>query len=446
MTSMIVRKAGDGRYQAYMSGTRESRIERFINEDGPEDTVRHEVIAGILHILVRPDCVRYDYGRCRTSDERRAAVMQLEEVFDGRELVYMDLKSIGCLLEPPHHVATMMDGLLRTVIAYDEDLDGEDRDYYERNYLVFVLRQYMRACEDVANGSVASFSLNDLMSMVILNYSTSSVKLMSLPRCLRLVDDLKRLGIGVRIGSVAEVMSPRVVLAIKDMEKFNPEFALATRPAHMDMGEALNRLQVMNARARPLISIGTGYLDFAFLTWRTLTHDWSQDESMFLNGGVEYAHAATIMVEDRKVDREKVGMIVDMLFPRATGNAEFDMMNRKVHGSSLSTSSADLRKTLTDIAYRFSDMELLKALAWFNELVMRMTSGSDSNQDYHVAVSREMIQSALSHYNDGLPWTFIIETAKATKLPESDGYSVIIGDVDRNGEESDLSYRVEMRD
>jgi len=57
-----------------------------------------------------------------------------------------------------------------------------------------------------------------------------------------------------------------------------------------------------------------------------------------------------------------------------------------------------------------------------------------------------MIQSALVHYNDGLPWTFIIETAKATKLPESDGYSIIIGDVDQDGEESDLSYRVEMRD
>ena len=445
MTSMIVRKADDGRYQAYMSGTRESRIERFINEDGPEDTVRHEVIAGILHILVRPDCVHYDYGRCRTADERRAAVMQLEEVFDGRELVYMDLQSIGCLLEPPYHVATMMEGLLRTVIAYYEDLDGEDRDYYERNYLVFVLRQYMRACEDVANGGVASFSLNDLMSMVILNYSTSSVKLMSLPRCLRLVDGLKRLGIGVRIGSVSEVMSPRVVLAIKDMEKFNPEFALATRPAHMDLGEALDRLQVMNSMVGPLISRETGYLDFAFLTWRTLAHDWSKDEAMFLNGGVEYAHAATIMVEDRSVSWEKVRMIVDMLFPHVTGNAEFDMMNREIHGSSLSTSSADLRKTLTDIAYRFSDMELLKALAWFNELVMRMVLGSDSDQDYHVTVSREMIQSALVHYNDGLPWAFIIETAKATELPESDGYSIIIGDADQNSEESDLFYRVEMR-
>lgn len=445
MTSMIVRKADDGRYQAYMSGTRESRIERFINEDGPEDTVRHEVIAGILHILVRPDCVHYDYGRCRTADERRAAVMQLEEVFDGRELVYMDLKSIGCLLEPPYHVATMMDGLLRTVIAYDEDLDGEDRDYYERNYLVFVLRQYMRACEDVASGSVASFSLNDLMSMVILNYSTSSVKLMSLPRCLRLVNGLKQLGIGVRIGSVAEVMSPRVVLAIKNVERFNPEFALSTRPAHMDIGEALDRIQAMNARVSPLISRETGYLDFAFLTWRTLVHDWSQEEAVFLNGGVEYAHAATLMVEDRSVSWEKVRMIVDMLFPHVTGNVEFDMMNREIHGSSLSTSSADLRKALTDIAYRFSDMELLKALAWFNELVMRMVLGSDSDQDYHVTVSREMIQSALVHYNDGLPWAFIIETAKATKLPESDGYSVIIGDVDRNSEESDLSYRVEMR-
>ena len=164
MTNMIVRKADDGRYQAYMSGTRESRIERFINEDGPEDTVRHEVIAGILHILVRPDCVHYDYDRCRTADERRAAVIQLEEVFDGRELVYMDLKSIGCLLEPPYHVATMMDDLLNTIITYDDGLTGKDRDYYERNYLVFVLRQYMRACEDVANGGVASFSLNDLMS------------------------------------------------------------------------------------------------------------------------------------------------------------------------------------------------------------------------------------------------------------------------------------------
>lgn len=446
MTSMIVRKADDGRYQAYMSGTRESRIERFINEDGPEDTVRHEVIAGILHILVRPDCVHYDYGRCRTADERRAAVMQLEEVFDGRELVYMDLKSIGCLLEPPYHVATMMAGLLRTVIAYDEDLDEEDRDYYERNYLVFVLRQYMRACEDVANGGVASFSLNDLMSMVILNYSTASVKLMSLSRCLRLVDGLKRLGIGVRIGSVAEVMSPRVVLAIKNVERFNPEFALATRPAHMDIGEALDRIQAMNARVSPLISRETGYLDFAFLTWRTLTHDWSQEEAVFLNGGVEYAHAATLMAEDRSVSWEKVRMIVDMLFPHVTGNVEFDMMNREIHGSSLSTSSADLRKTLTDIAYRFSDMELLKALAWFNELVMRMVLGAGSDQDYHVAVSREIIQSALGHYNDGLPWAFIIETAKATKLPESDGYSVIIGDADQNSEESDLSYRVEMRD
>lgn len=446
MTSMIVRKADDGRYQAYMSGIRESRIERFINEDGPEDTVRHEVIAGILHILVRPDCVHYDYGRCRTADERRAAVMQLEEVFDGRELVYMDLKSIGCLLEPPYHVATMMDGLLRTVIAYDEDLDGEDRDYYERNYLVFVLRQYMRACEDVANGSAASFSLNDLMSMVILNYSTSSMKLMSLPRCLRLVEGLKRLGIGLRIGSVAEVMSPRVVLAIKNVERFNPEFALATRPAHMDIGEVLDRIQAMNARVSPLISRETGYLDFAFLTWRTLAHDWSQYEAVFLNGGVEYAHAATLMVEDRSVSWEKVRMIVDMLFPHMTGNAEFDMMNMMIHGSSLSTSSVDLRKNLTDIAYRFSDMELLKALAWFNELVMRMVLGSGSDQDYHVTVSREMIQSALVHYNDGLPWAFIIETAKATKLPESDGYSVIIGDADQNSEESDLSYRVEMRD
>jgi len=214
----------------------------------------------------------------------------------------------------------------------------------------------------------------------------------------------------------------------------------------MDMGEALNRLQVMNARVEPLISGRTGYLDFAFLTWRTLNHDWSQDEAVFLNGGVEYAHAATIMVEDRSVSWEKVRMIVDMLFPHVTGNAEFDMMNMRVHGSILSTSSSDLRKALTDIAYRFSDMELLKALAWFNELVMRMVLKSGSDQDYHVAVSREMIQSALVHYNDGLPWAFIIETAKATKLPESDGYSVIIGDVDQNGEESNLSYRVEMRD
>lgn len=445
MTSMIVRKADDGRYQAYMSGTRESRIERFINEDGPEDTVRHEVIAGILHILVRPDCVHYDYGRCRTADERRAAVMQLEEVFDGRELVYMDLKSIGCLLEPPISVARMMDDLLDTIIAYDDGLTGKDRDYYKRNYLVFVLRQYMRACEDVASGSVASFSLNDLMSMVILNYSTSSVKLMSLPRSLHCVDELKQIGIEVRIGSVADVMSPRVVLAIKDMEKFNPEFALATRPAHMDIGEALNRLQVINAGVAPLISGRTGYLDFGLLTWKTLAHDWGQDGRAVLNGDVEYAHAATLMVENRSVSWEKVRMIVDMLFPHMTGNAEFDMMNMRIHGSSLSTSSADLRKNLTDVTYRFSDMELLKALAWFNELVMRMVLGSESGQDYHVAVSREMIQSALGHYNDGLPWTFIVETAKATKLPESDGYSVIIGDVDQDGEESDLSYRVEMR-
>ena len=443
-TPMTISKTADGRYQAYMGGTRESRIERFINEDGPEDTVRHEVITRILHILVRPDCRHYDYGRCRTADERRAAVMQLEEVFDGRELVYMDLKSIGCLLEPPISVARMMDGLLKTILAYDEDLDGEDRDYYERNYLVFVLRQYMRACEDVVNGSVASFSLEDLMVMAVLNYSMSSVRLMSLPMALYCMAELKQLGIDVRIGSVAEVMSPRMVLAIKDVDKFNPEFALATRPAHMDIGEALNRLKAMNARVVSLISRGAGYLDFKLLTWRTLAHDWNKDEAMFLNGGVEYAHAATLMVEDRKVNREKVGMIVDMLFPHVTGNAEFDMMNRKVNGSNLFTSFVDLRKDLTDVAYRFHDMELLKALVWFNDFVRRMAYESNSERDYHIAVSREMIQSALGHYNDGLPWTFIIETAKATKLPESDGYSVIIDDVDQD--DDDLAYKVEMRD
>ena len=386
-------------------GHRLVATEQFIN--GNPDRILCGVVEDILNIM-QDTMTGVAKSSCGTVDGRASAV-----ALAGRLHFAID-----SLFNPPESILRMMDSVLGIVKDNMDRLDGDSR----KDYVRFVTRHLIRTYDNMVGYDlkygrrekvVAGFTFEDFMFEVMIHGGS-------------FLDRLERLGIGTVIDGPEEVFDPDVGLAFMRMEdsfkNINIGFALVTRPPDLGLRKALGLLP-------GILSTGiNGHLaSKRMLTWRTLDHDWEADDmAMVLRDGSSfaYAHAVTLMLEDKDVSPDKVGMIMDGVFlPRGkTGRTK----GASLHGR--------FDRVLTD-AIRASDMELLKALAW-SVLLLDKVVGRDGHEDHiEYVVSYSAIMSALDHYDKGLPWPFIAETLKAATSKydwedEQDGSTVLFNEDD----------------
>lgn len=365
-------------------GHRLAATEQFIN--GNPDRILCEVVEDILNIM-QDTMTGVAKSSCVTVDGRVAAVVLADRLH----------LSIDTLFNPPESILRMMDSALGIVKVNLGRLDGDLR----KDYIRFVTRHLIRTYDNMVGYDlkygrrekvVAGFTFEDFMFEVMIHGGS-------------FLDRLDRLGIGTVIDGPEEVFDPDTVLAFSDIEhsfkNINIGFALLTRPPDLSLHETLAMLPKILS-----VGINDRLASKRMLTWRTLDHDWETgDMEMVLRDGSSfaYAHAVTLMLEDKDVRPDKVGMILDGVFlPREkTGRTK----GASLHGR--------FDRVLTD-AIRASDMELLKALAW-SVLLLDKVVGRDGHEDHiEYVVSYSAIMSALDHYDEGLPWPFIAETLKAS--------------------------------
>lgn len=387
----------DGRYQVIdrdksvhgengdtNGGHRLAVAEQFIN--GSPDIVLCGVVEDILNIM-QDTMTGVAKSSCGTVDGRAAAVVLADRLH----------LSIDTLFNPPESILRMMASVLGIVKDNLNRLDGDSR----KDYVRFVTRHLIRTYDNMVGYNlkygrrekvVVGFTFDDFMFEVMIRGGS-------------FLDRLERMGIGTVIDGPEEVFDSDTVLVFSDIEhsfkNINIGFTLVTRPPDLGLRKALELLP-------GVLSTGiNGHLaSKRMLTWRTLAHDWEADGmDMVLYSGPSfgYAHAVTLMFEDKDVSHDKVGMIMDEVFlPRGKSG--------RTKGSSLHDR---FDRILTD-ANRISDMELLKALAW-TVLLLDKVVGRDGHEDHtEYVVSYSAIMSALDHYDKGLPWPFIAETLKAS--------------------------------
>lgn len=387
-------------------GNRMAAAEQFIN--GSPNIVLCGVVEDILNIM-QDTMTGVAKSSCGTVDGRASVV-----VLAGRLHFAID-----SLFNPPESILRMMESVLGIVKDNMDRLDGDSR----KDYVRFVTRHLIRTYDNMVGYDlkygrrekvVAGFTFEVMFEVMIHGGS--------------FLDRLERLGIGTVIDGPEEVFDPDVGLAFMRMEdsfkNINIGFALVTRPPDLGLRKALRLLP-------GILSTGiNGHLaSKRMLTWRTLDHDWEADDmAMFLRDGSSfaYAHAVTLMLEDKDVRPDKVGMILDGVFlPREkTGRTK----GASLHGR--------FDRVLTG-AIRASDMELLKALAW-TVLLLDKVVDRDGHEDHiEYVVSYSAIMSALDHYDKGLPWPFIEETLKASISKydwKSQNGSTVLFDEDESSE------------
>jgi len=260
--------------------------------------------------------------------------------------------------------------------------------------------------------------------------------------------------------SIEELLDPENVLAFERIEQnswFNIGFALYTRPESMDLRTALSILPNRKTgiedwiRKRRASDYGP-----VFETWAALTHDW--DGTMFnvvmakphtwkkyYTKPLIYSHAAAIMFEYRNVDPDKVVELFESYVPNPIhGNpiiTQFRNRNNNKHYSNMSYSLWYLMKNIGDLSIRTRDIGYMEAFAWLVNLYANLLDHSEvSNWGVYKCplLTSDMLPQAVAYYNDGLPFSFIIENLLALIAARNDDelhfYDDVFIDNKNNGE------------
>lgn len=422
-TSMTFSKTEDGRYQVMAPNGRDERAERFINEDGPETAARHRVAAGITDFFADAfdvDGKHRNWGQCATPQERVNALKRIGRLFDREGIFTWYEYSLGRLFGLPDNIVDGMDHLLPIMMENLNDLNGHDREVY-RTFMHDVIVQYC-CLVGASEKYVESFDSDYLLP--VLTYVLRTEDDTPTRSITDSLDNLKRIGIGFKVDPSEDFLSSDVVLNIKRVEKlrFNPYFALMTRPDDLDIHEAAAQLNNLNKRASDFLPEWSYKKLWPYdFTWTSLDHDWDSIEFRLANQNTECSHALALSLEDRNVKQDKVDELFELFFPSKGDGSEFDDLNKEVHKELVKADLDSIRKMVRKVALDHGDMDLLKAWEWMNAFALRLISEVNEDEDdfkaersfyYDINVSRIMVMRALDQYNMGLPWSFIAEPVK----------------------------------
>ena len=418
-TPMTFSKDEDGRYQVTNPDGRDEASERFINEDGPETAARRRVAAGITNMMCHDENSR-NWGQCETSQERVNALKGIERLFDREGIFTRYEYSLGRLFGLPDNIVNEMDPLLSIMVENLNGLEGHDRDVY-RTFMHDVIVQYC-CLVGASEKYVESFDSDYLLPVLTCVLRTEEYT--SIGSITDSLDDLKRIGIGFKVDPPEDFLSSDVVLNIKRVEKlrFNPYFALMTRPDDLDIHEAAAQLDNLNKRASAFLPESAYKKLWPYdFTWTSLDHDWDSIEFKLANQDTECSHALALALEDRNVKPDKVDELFELFFPSKDDGSEFDDLNKEIHSELVKADLESIRKMVRKVALNHGDMDLLKAWEWMNAFALRLISEVNEDEDegraersfyYDINVSRTMVMRALDQYNMGLPWSFIAEPVK----------------------------------
>lgn len=249
--------------------------------------------------------------------------------------------------------------------------------------------------------------------------------------------------------SIEDLLDPDNVLAFEKLEncKVNIGFALATRPSSIDLTTALSMLPKMKTRVEDWIGKDE-YVDThspVFETWDVLTHDW--DETIMFNVPkiryyshdkysmvpIAYGQAAVRMLEDRKVDPDKVvGLFRSIVPDPIQGDSEVTEFRRRF-SQTVIHKLWDIMASVYYLSVNTADGGYMRAMVWLVNLYAGLLDHSPV-EIYHTSedgkadlayyrfpkLTSDMLLKIVEYYDDGMPMSFIMETILASIAAEDD--------------------------
>lgn len=233
--------------------------------------------------------------------------------------------------------------------------------------------------------------------------------------------------------SIEDLLDPDNVLAFERIERnswLNIGFALYTRPESMDLRTALSILPNRKIGIENLVRNRRvpGY-GLVFETWEALTHDWEgtmfnvvmakpHTWAKYYTISMTYSHAAAMMSEDRNVDPDKVVELFESYVPKPIhGNPAITQFRNGNKNNARATYSLwYLMNNLDDLSIRTRDIGYMEAFAWLVNLYANLLGHSEvSNWGTYKCplLTSDMLPKAVAYYNDGLPFSFIVESLLA---------------------------------
>lgn len=249
--------------------------------------------------------------------------------------------------------------------------------------------------------------------------------------------------------SIEDLLDIDNALAFDKLEncKVNIGFALATRPSSIDLPTALSMLPKMKTRVEDWISKDE-YVNThspVFETWDVLAHDW--DEATMFNVPkiryyshdkysmipIAYGQAAVRMLEDRKVDPDKVvGLFRSIVPDPIHGDSEVTEFRRRFSQTVVHKLWAIIASAYY-LSVNTSDSGYMRAMVWLVNLYARLLDHSPV-EIYHTSedgksdlayyrcpkLTSNMLPKIVEYYDDGMPMSFIMETLMASIAAEDD--------------------------
>lgn len=240
--------------------------------------------------------------------------------------------------------------------------------------------------------------------------------------------------------SIEDLLDPENVLAFERIERnswLNIGFALYTRPESMDLRTALSILPNRKAGIEDWIrNRRTSDYGLVFETWEALIHDWEgtmfnvvmgkpHTWTKYYTTSVTYSHAAAMMSEDRNVDPDKVVELFESYVPNPIhGNPVITQFrNSNKQNARARYSLWYLMNNIGDLSLRIRDIGYMEAFAWLVNLYANLLDHSEVS-DWGVykcpLLTSDMLPKAVAYYNDGLPFSFIIENLLALIAARND--------------------------
>ena len=258
--------------------------------------------------------------------------------------------------------------------------------------------------------------------------------------------------------NIEELLDPENVLAFERIERnswLNIGFALYTRPESMDLRTALSILPNRKAGIEDWIrNRRTSDYGLVFETWEALTHDWEgtmfnvvmakpHTWTKYYTTSMTYSHAAAMMSDDRNVDPDKVVKLFESYVPNPIhGNPVITQFrNGNKQNASARYSLWYLMDTIGNLSIRTGDIGYMEAFAWLVNLYANLLDHSEvSNWGTYKCplLTSNMLPKAVAYYNDGLPFSFIIENLLALIAARNDELHFYV-DVFINNENDDES-------
>lgn len=385
--------------------------EKFIHDDSPEAAVNHRVVAGVYNALFG---FPYLPTACSTTESRSIIVDGFRDRIAAQSPFDLN-ERLNNLLDPPRNMALMMDRLITIMYGNRDHLrEKNDRTNYER-FMRFVARMYCGLFNSLDDDRLESATVDQLMdfmmTIIILENSPGDpYHTLSNLEPLKVRSDLEYLGVSMLIDSPEVLLSSDVVLNCMSIDdiRFNPYFALATRPDGMSVSKAVSTLPRLNDRAKGFVE-WKRYRHRNLIMWSTLTQDW---DHAVTQDCVECYQALDLILEDRRVSADDVAALMDCFFPVDSGS-EFDEIKRAIHNRFEGTKLMDYMKdVIVHAAIGHHDIGLIKAFVWLIEFARHLPLlDSESDGSYRkIGTSRKSVMNALDLYGRGMPWSFIMET------------------------------------